>query len=230
MEKGSVAIVTGASSGLGLEISLQLASAGLLIVGIARRTPTDNRWKDLEAKGSVKFFMGDVSNPEVVKNAISTARSLGDYKLLINCAGQGVFGATTSYTKDDIDTVLSGNLVGLILFCTNSIEHFMLNHGTIVNVMSTASQVGRSNETIYCAAKWGARGYTEALRIELKGKPLRLLAVYPGGIRTPFWTNAKGHNVNPEKFMDPKEVAEAIISALAQNRSAQVTDLIINRG
>ena len=63
---------------------------------------------------------------------------------------------------------------------------------TIVNIMSTSALIGRAEETIYCAAKWGARGYTEALRTELKGTKRNIIAVYPGGMKTDFWKSRVG--------------------------------------
>jgi short-subunit dehydrogenase len=229
MEKKPTAIITGASTGLGFELSVRLAAEGYFVIGVARHQPQDSRWIKLEKAGCVRFVEADVSDQETVSEVISIATESGNYSLLINCAGQGVFGAADSYSAQDVSDVLSANLIGLILFCTKSLPAFVSTSGTIVNIMSTASQVGRANETIYCAAKWGARGYTEALRIELKGKPVRIFAVYPGGMKTPFWQKAKGHNVNPEKFMDPAEVADELVFALRQKRTLQVTDIFLNR-
>jgi uncharacterized protein len=228
--KQTTAVVTGASTGLGLELAIQLANDGENVLGVARHPPVDTRWADLESERKVRFMAGDVSKIATVTEVVTLATQTAKYKLLINCAGLGVFGDASSYSEQDVTDVLAGNLVGLIHFCTKSIPFFVSTGGTIVNVMSTAAQVGRANETIYCAAKWGARGYTEALRVELKGKPVRIIAVYPGGMKTPFWQKADRHSVNPEKFMDPAEVASEILGALRQKRTLQVTELILNRG
>jgi short-subunit dehydrogenase len=90
----------------------------------------------------------------------------------------------------------------------------------IVNVMSTAALTGKPNETVYCAAKWGARGYTEALRAEAKG--VRVVAVYPGGMNTPFWAG----DGKAAGFMDPGEVAGKIVSAIFES---DVTELTLRR-
>jgi short-subunit dehydrogenase len=99
---------------------------------------------------------------------------------------------------------------------------------TIVNIMSTSALFGRSEETIYCAAKWGARGYTEALRTELKGTRRNIVAVYPGGMRTDFW-KIPGQNRDISGFMDPAEVAKKIVDAVIVTNSLLVTDITINR-
>ena len=91
----------------------------------------------------------------------------------------------------------------------------------IVNVLSTAALIGKPNETVYCAAKWGARGYSEALRAEAKGTGVRVLSAAPGGMRTPFWRE------NRETFMEARDVAAAIVDAAF--RPLAVTELVIQR-
>lgn len=95
--------------------------------------------------------------------------------------------------------------------------------------MSTAATTPRANETVYCAAKWGARGFTEALRVEAKGTPLRILAVYPGGMNTPFWSRTRGGGTDSSRFMSPGEVAAAICEAVRPRSSCYVSDLVLNR-
>ena len=88
---------------------------------------------------------------------------------------------------------------------------------TIVNVMSTAALTGKKGESVYCAAKWGARGYTLALQAEI---PQRVLAVYPGGMNTAFWPEERAN------FMDPKEIAARIVAAVFET---DLTELILKR-
>jgi uncharacterized protein len=99
---------------------------------------------------------------------------------------------------------------------------------TIVNIMSTSALYGRDKETIYCAAKWGARGYTEALRTELKGTKRNIIAVYPGGMKTDFY-KASGQNRDLSGFMNPNEVAEKIVHAVLNSEKLVVSDIIISR-
>jgi short-subunit dehydrogenase len=94
--------------------------------------------------------------------------------------------------------------------------------------MSTSALCGRDKETIYCAAKWGARGYTEALRTELKGTKRNIIAVYPGGMKTDFW-KIQGQDRDISGFMDPKEVAEKIVNAVIVKDKMLVTDITISR-
>ncbi len=123
-------------------------------------------------------------------------------------------------TSAMIDDVFEANLKGMILLTSEILRITPEKEElTIVNIMSTSALLGRDQETIYCAAKWGARGYTEALRTELKGTKRNIIAVYPGGMKTDFW-NVAGQNRDISGFMDPKEVAEKIVNAVL----GQLTD------
>lgn len=224
-----VAVVTGASSGLGLSLSLGLVSGGKQVVCVSRTYPSDAHLRSEIDTGNVAHVSGDVSDPDTAESAFAQAHEMGTPDLLINCAGVGVFGPTGSYTRQDLEDVFAGNLYGTILFCEAGYRSFRASGGTIVNVMSTAAQVGRVNEAVYCAAKWGARGYTESLRLEAKGTPIRIVAVYPGGMKTPFWQVGRGANLDPSGFMDAEEVARAILRNLDDQGAGHVSDITINR-
>jgi short-subunit dehydrogenase len=186
----NVAIVTGGTSGLGAEIADLLSDRGYEVVRVSRRST------------------GDASKRETARAATEEAQRRGTLNLLVNCAGVGIYKPAGSYTSEDIEQMMNANLLGTITFCEAVIPLFVRNGGTIVNVLSSAAQAGKPNETIYCAAKWGARGYSEALREEMKGKPVRVMSVFPGGMDTPFWPERREH------FMPPREVAAAIVDAL----------------
>jgi short-subunit dehydrogenase len=148
---------------------------------------------------------------------------------LINNAGMGLFTKADTSTAAMIDTVFEANLKGMILL-TSEILRLTPDEEelSIVNIMSTSALFGRAEETIYCAAKWGARGYTEALRTELKGTKRNIIAVYPGGMRTDFW-KVPGQNRDLSTFMDPAEVAKKIVDAVIVTDKMFVTDITINR-
>lgn len=189
----SVAIVTGGTSGLGAAIAALLRERGLQVVTVSRRDEAD--------------VAGDASSEETVRRAVAHAEALGAITLLVNCAGSGCFGAAGSYDEEDVRRIVDANLVATILFCDELFPRFARDGGTIVNVLSTAALQAKVNESVYCAAKWGARGYTEVLKAEAKGTKARVMAVAPGGMQTPFWEQPR------DGFMDPREVAKAIVEA-----------------
>lgn len=225
----SVAIVTGVRSGLGKELGVALADEGCFVVGVSRRAAESGPWSEKVRSGAAHHIVGDVGVPETVEAAFEFADTRGNLNLVVNCAGQGIFGSAGNYDRKDIDDVLQGNLIGTILFSEAAFSRFKTSGGTIVNVMSTAAHVPRAGEAIYCASKWGARGYTESLRLEAKGSLVRVIAVYPGGMSTEFWRNARGAEIDSSKFMDPTEVVRAIIDAIKPNTTSYISDIIINR-
>jgi len=223
-----VCLITGISSGLGSELAA-LLSSDRAIVGVSRHPPTDPRWMAARACGRARHILGDVSQVATVAAALESCQAIGTLDLLINCAGSGVFGPVGSYHAEDIAEAMNGNLIGTILFSDAVFRVMRDGGGTIVNVMSTAAHVGRPNESVYCAAKWGARGYTESLRLEAKGTRVKVMGVYPGGMNSPFWTKARNSTVDSAKFMSPAEVAATLCKALQTGPTSCVTDLVINR-
>ncbi len=201
------AIVTGASSGLGLSITELLRSRGTPVIGVSRRETAD--------------ISGDASQRAIALRSIEAAERLGAVDLLINCAGIGIFGPAGSYDDDAIAAIINSNLIATINFCELLAPRFKEHGGTIVNILSTAALTGKANETVYCAAKWGARGYTEALKAEAKGTKLKIIAVAPGGMNTPFWPEPRAG------FMDPAEVAAVIVDVI--ERPVDISELVINR-
>lgn len=203
----NVAIVTGGTSGLGAAIAELLRERGMQVVTVSRRAEAD--------------IAGDASREETVARAVAHAESLGEITLLVNCAGTGVFGAAGSYDEHDVRSVLDANLVSMILFCDELFPRFTRDGGTIVNVLSTAALIAKPNESVYCAAKWGARGYSDVLKAEAKGTLARVISVAPGGMQTPFWRQAH------EGFMDPHEIALVIVNAL--DAPVNVSTIVIER-
>lgn len=207
-----VAIVTGASSGLGLEIALLLGDRDMQVVGVARRP---------FHKPPIASLAGDASKRDTASRAVDVAKGLGKITLLVNCAGAGIFGPVGSYDDAAIARVIESNLTATIVFCEALFPKFKTEGGTIVNVLSTAALIGKPNESVYCAAKWGARGYTEALRAEAKGTQARIMSVAPGGMDTNFWKERRSD------FMDPREIAEILVDAIA--RPVNVGEIVIQR-
>ncbi|HEY8132991.1 MAG TPA: SDR family oxidoreductase, partial [Thermoanaerobaculia bacterium] len=205
-----VAIVTGASSGLGREIALLLGDRGMQVVGIARHPFHEP---------PIASLAGDASRRDTAARAVDIAQQLGKITVLVNCAGAGNFGPVGSYDATSIARVFDSNLVATIVFCEALFPRFRTDGGTIVNILSTAALIGKPNESVYCAAKWGARGYTEALRAEAKGTKARIIAVAPGGMDTAFWSERRSD------FMDPKEIAAIVVDSI--ERPVNVAEIVI---
>ncbi len=229
-----ISLISGGTGGLGLEIAEKIIKSGRNVMILGRNKEKLEQAHSRLLATSVKEIalslicnIGDEADIRrtgayMVKNNLSV-------EYLFNNAGVGLFTKADTSTSDLIDRVFEANLKGMILLTSEILRITPEEEElTIVNIMSTSALYGRAEETIYCAAKWGARGYTEALRTELKGKKRNIIAVYPGGMKTDFW-NIPGQNRDISTFMDPAEVAEKIVNAVIVTDKMFVTDITINR-
>jgi len=229
-----ISIVSGGSGGLGLSITGLLLGSGRDVLILGRDSEKLNRaakkLNRLSGKAHVSTLVCNIGDETDVKK---TGQFLKDHKIvaeyLFNNAGRGLFADYSSTTSELIDKVFEANLKGLILLTSEILRITPEKEElTIVNIMSTSALLGRDKESIYCASKWGARGYTEALRAELKGTKRNIVAVYPGGMKTDFYKVAdKDREISA--FMDPGDVAKKIVNAVLNVDKLVVTDITINR-
>jgi uncharacterized protein len=229
-----ISIVSGGSEGLGLALAESLLRSGKDVLILGRDFEKLNRAAKklgrISEKSHINTLVCNIGNEGDVKK---TGKFLKEHKIvteyLFNNAGRGLSADVYSATSDLIDKVFEANLKGLILLTTEILKATPEKEElTIINIMSTSALIGRDKESIYCASKWGARGYTEALRSELKGTKRNIIAVYPGGMKTEFYKVANKERDITE-FMNPGEVAEKIINAVLNADNLTVTDITINR-
>jgi short-subunit dehydrogenase len=229
-----ISVISGGSGGLGLAIAERLVKSGkdVLILGrnTEKLTRAAKKLTRLSKSSHVSTMVCNIGKESEVRR---TGKYIKEQKLvteyLFNNAGRGLFLDAKYSTSKTIDEVFEANLKGMILLTSEILRITPEKEElTIVNIMSTSALYGRDQESIYCAAKWGARGYTEALRTELKGTKRNILAVYPGGMKTNFW-KVPGQDRDISDFMEPKEVAEKIVNAVMIKDKLLVTDITINR-
>ncbi len=229
-----ISVISGGTGGLGLEIASLLTRGGKNVLILGRNTVKleEARLKlhKLYTMGTVEALICNIGNEDDIRTVekFITDRDFS-VEYLFNNAGMGMFADAHTSDSEMIDKVFEANLKGMILLTSAILRITPLEDElTIVNIMSTSALLGRAEETIYCAAKWGARGYTEALRTELKGKKRNIIAVYPGGMKTDFW-KIPGQSRDTSTFMDPAEVAAKIVNAVMITDEMYVTDITINR-
>lgn len=224
-----IIIITGGANGLGLELVNQFIEKGFFVCNVDRDVEKMKRLEN-EYKSNYKGFVGDISDSIFVKNAVNEISKLGDIKILINNAGEPSFKMPTKYEKEDIDKCFRG-LYGMILFSTETLKIKEEKDLKIVNIMSSAALRGNKQESVYCATKWGERGYTESLKVAYKGTSVKVIGVYPGGMNTKFYKNSRDY-VSEEKqytFMKPSDVAKTIINNITNDTNLTVADIIIER-
>ena len=156
-----IAIVTGSALGLGYELARQLIERGWLVAGIDFNAERQNELAERFGADSYHAFVGDVSDERFVNESIAKIAKIGHIDLLINNAGQPSFKVPTGYVAADVDKCLKG-LKGMILWSVATLKVCDERNLKIANVMSTAATRGNANESVYCATKWGEKGYNEA--------------------------------------------------------------------
>jgi len=226
-------VISGGGSGLGYALAAEALARNKNVVILGRNesklVKTAEELKGKNDNCIIIPFRCDITLQEDV-DILAGFLKENNYSIeyLFNNAGTGSFGDASGNRSPRVEEIIGSNLTGMILLTSSMLGITPLQNAiTIVNIMSTSALIGRATETVYCAAKWGARGFTEALRAELKGTNRRVVAIYPGGMNTPFWAEAQGRDVS--NFMDPAEVAEQIAHAVYSPSHIMVTDLTINR-
>jgi 3-oxoacyl-[acyl-carrier protein] reductase len=212
----NVAIVTGAGSGIGRAISVQLAAEGYKVL------VNDFRTEAAEAVAAEIGGLacgGDVSNEANVAAMVAKAEaSFGPVTHLINNAGHVHQGRFTELKVEEFDRMIAVHLRGTFL-CTQAVLKGMLarGQGVIVNIASQLGQIGGIELVHYSAAKAGIIGLTKALAREVSAQGVRVNAVAPGPINTPLvrslsadWQRAKAAELPLGRFGEPEEVAATV--------------------
>ena len=226
---GKVAVITGGSKGIGKAIAFGLAAAGAKVV-LAARTPAplEQVAAGLREGGAEALAVPtDVTDAAAVQRLVQ--KTLDVYQrldILINNAGIGRFGTVVDFTPSDWDAVLNSNLKAIYL-CTQSALSPMLAQGggQIVNVLSIAAKVPFAASSAYCAAKAGALAFTKVLANEVRQQNIRVTAVLPGSVHTPFWDDIPQHP-DFEQMLKPDHVADTVVS-VCQQPSGMVTEEIV---
>jgi 3-oxoacyl-[acyl-carrier protein] reductase len=231
--KNKSVIITGASSGIGLEIARVLAVEKAKLALAARSLDNlDRVATDLSATGApIIIVPTDVTRASDCRALVHAAQdAFGAVDILINNAGYAppasLLDTTEQIWDDTLDTCLKG-----VYLMTQAAVAVMLEQGggTIVNISSVAGKYGFENRSAYCAAKWGLHGFTEALRVELGSHNMRFHLVCPGAVATPWWEHV--HNTQPDEIMRrmirSEEVAEVVRWVLTQPERLQIDEVVI---
>lgn len=228
--EGKVAIVTGASKGIGKAVATRLANSGTKVVLAARtRQVVEQVAAELrEANANVLAIPTDVSDVEAVRSLIQgTLNAYQNIDILINNAGAGIFGNVVDYDPSDWDIVINSNMKGVFLCSKFAMPHLIAQGGgQIINVLSIAAKVAFPASSAYCAAKAGALALTKVLAAEVREHNVRVTAVLPGSVETPFWDDIPDHP-DFEKMLKPDHVASTILSICMQPDDMVTEEVVV---
>lgn len=227
---GKIALVTGASSGLGAQTARLFSRQGATVFGIGRDARRLAAVFADVASGS--YVSVDISSAPACREAVE--RCVGEFgglDVLVNIAGRHQMRRTESMSDDDWAQDFAVNLNGPFYLCRAALPHLLERGGNIVNVASIAGVEGQAYSAGYCAAKHGLVGLTRALAVEYTADRLRVNAVCPGGMLTPQIEQFSPpdnpnydlimRTASPRGMMQPLDVAN-VIAFLAGDAAAAV--------
>lgn len=219
---GKIALVTGAGKGIGRAVALALAHEGVH-VGLLARTASDLQELAAEiAKLGVKTssVVADVADRAAVDAAVAQVQQeLGPIDILLNNAGIGTFGKFLEMEPAQWEHIIQVNLMGTY-YVTRAVLPGMIERqtGDIINISSTAGQRGAAVTSAYSASKFAVLGLTESLMQEVRKHNIRVSALTPSTVATPLALSNNLTDGNPDKVMQPEDLAEFIIAQLKLNR------------
>lgn len=220
--KGKNAIITGAGRGIGRAIAIALANEGVNVGLLARSEEhLQQVVKEVEAQGvKAVFATADVSSNEEVTNAIDAlGKELGTVDILINNAGIAKFGKFMDLDVEEWEKIIQVNLMG-VYYVTRAVLPGMIEQqsGDIINISSSAGQKGAPITSAYSASKFGVLGITESLAMEVRKHNIRVTALTPSTVATDLAIDNDLTDGNPDKVMQPEDIAEFIVAQLKLNK------------
>ena len=236
---GKVALVTGASSGIGEATALALAEAGASVAIGARRTDRlDALASKLRDGGtSVLQLSLDVTDEGACTEAVQRTREeLGGLDILVNNAGVMLLGTIVGADTEDWRRMLNTNVLGLLYMTHAAIEGMVeQGSGDVVNVSSVAGRVARQGSGVYNASKWAVNAFSESLRQEVTGRGVRISLVEPGIVATeltdhitqPAAKQAIRDAAGAITPLQAEDIARAVLYLVSQPRHVAINEILV---
>ena len=226
--ENKVALVTGASRGIGFAIARNLAGLGAKVALCAREPERlEKSAASLRAEGAgVAALPADIRDAnEIVRLVSKTEQALGPIAILVNNAGIGYFAPIQDASEANWDSVLDTNLKAVFLL-SKAVAPGMIQRrgGHIINIGSLAGKSAFAGGAIYCASKWGLLGLTQCMAEDLRPHGIRVGAVLPGSVATDFSPHA---GKDASKMLQPDDVAHAVEGIVTQAPQSFISEVLI---
>ena len=233
MEKlgNQVAVVTGASRGIGKAIALGLAQQGVKLCLVARTRETLEEVATIARKTSpqVIIYPTDLTVDEnIYQLKTKLADNFGQVDIIVHSAGIFELGTMQDSSVKDLDAHYRANLRAPYLLTQTLLPMVLARKGQVVFINSSAVLRARAHMGQYTAMEHALKAITDSLREEVNVEQVRVLSIYPGRTATPRqekFHNLEGKSYHPERLMQPEDVAEIVINSLCLPRTTEITDI-----
>jgi 3-oxoacyl-[acyl-carrier protein] reductase len=224
--KEGIVLVTGGSSGIGLETARELVSRGARVAICGR--DAKKLASAAESSGALAIRADVADEADVKRMVAQVIETYGDYNVLVNNAGYGHFAPLLETTLESMRRQYDTNVFGAMMVARESARHFAgRGGGSIVNVASTAAQRGFAGGTAYASSKFALRGMTECWRAELRKHEIRVMEINPSEVITEFFATAGRSREASEKKLHAVDIAKAIASMLEMHDRGFVTEMSV---
>jgi 3-oxoacyl-[acyl-carrier protein] reductase len=230
--QGKVAIMTGASRGIGRAISVALAGEGATVVlsGRIEADLAETALRVKEAGGVPQIVTTELADEQSIKNLVTTtAKSFGRLDILINNAGITHSAPLDETRTEDLDRCWTVNARAPFILCREALPLLKkAERATIVNISSVVGVKGYPLQSAYTASKHALRGMSIALAEELRGSNVRVHVICPGGVDTEMVSRVRP-DINKDELIGPDEVGELVLYLVTHRGNAVVDELHIRR-
>lgn len=235
---GKVALVTGASSGIGECTAEALAAAGATVaVAARRRDRLDDLVQRLADRGSQAIAVDlDVTDSGACAAAVQrTVDELGRLDTLVNNAGVMLLGPIETADTSEWVRMINTNVLGLMFMTHAALPHLLQRRGAVVQMSSAAGRVTRPSTAVYNASKFAVGAFSDVLRQEVAERGVRVIVVEPGAVATPLRehiTDAAARATLERRLeqlrpLDPADVARAVVFALTQPEHVALNEILV---
>tara|TARA_B100000029_G_C17592206_1_gene962917 strand:+ start:1889 stop:2593 length:705 start_codon:yes stop_codon:yes gene_type:complete len=223
-----IAVITGASSGIGESIAYKLSEYNYHIVIIARSINKLSLIKE-KIKTECTAIKADLSNPKEIKRVVSKIENPQNIEVLVNNAGIGIFNKVQDTSLKDWDSQINTNLRAPFLI-TKAFLPYMINKnmGKIIFINSVAGLNPYPFGSAYVASKYGMRGFSSTLREEVRQNNIKVISIHPGAVDTPLWDKSDS-DFNRKDMLNVKDVSEMIIQTILAPNNLVCEEITLRR-
>ena len=227
-----VALVTGASRGIGKAIAIELAALGYDLALVARN---ESALAEViaslpESCGKAVAIPADLSQEESYSSVIAEAVSeLGGLDVLVNCAGLSQAGSFTEVTPQEWDRIFAVNAKAPFFLCKEALPYLKeSNRATVINISSVVGFKGYINQSAYSSSKHALAGFTKVFAKEVQPFGIRVHLISPGGVATEMVTKMRP-DINADELIQPSEIAELVRFLVTREGNGTIDHLYIRR-